>query len=56
MARGATLQTCKGTFAEQTNRLSDNDSDNNRWLKVIIPDLILSALHLEHLEKGAYAR
>ena len=23
-------QTCKGTFSEQINRLSDNDSDNDR--------------------------
>ena len=49
-------QTCKDTFSEQINRLSENDSDNNRWLQGIIPDLIINALHLEHLEKGAYAR
>ena len=24
--------TCKGTFTEQINRLSENDSDSNRWL------------------------
>ena len=29
---------------------------NNRWLQGVIPDLIINALHLEHLEKGAYAR
>ena len=49
-------QTCKGTFPEQINRLSDNDSDNNRWLQGIIPDLIINTLYLEHLEEGAYAR
>ena len=49
-------QTCKDTCSEQINRLSENDSDNNRWLQGIIPDLIVSALQLEHLEKGAYAR
>ena len=36
-------------FSEQINRLSENDSDNNRWLQEVIPDLIISALHLEHL-------
>ena len=48
--------TCKETFSEQINRLSDNDSDNNRWLQGFIPDLIIYALYLEHLEEGAYAR
>ena len=49
-------QTCKGAFSEQINRLIDNGSDINRWLKGVIPDLIISALYLEHLEEGAYAR
>ena len=51
-------QTSKDTFLEQINRLSDNDSDsdNNRWLQGIIPDLIINASCLEHLEGGAYAR
>ena len=49
-------QTSKNTFPEQINRLSDNDSDNNRWLQGIIPDLIITALYLEHFEEGAYAR
>ena len=43
-------QTCKETFSEQTNRQSDNNSDNDRWLQGIIPDLIISALCLGHLE------
>ena len=47
---------CKGTFLEQINRLSDNDSDNNRWLQGIIPDLVINDLYLEHLEEEAYAR
>ena len=50
------LQTCKGTYPEQTNRLSDNGSENNQWLKGAIPDMIISAPFLEHLEEGAYAR
>ena len=33
---------------------SDNDSDNNRWLQVIIPDLITGALYLEHLKEEAH--
>ena len=49
-------QTFKETFSEQINRLSENDGDNNWWLQGIIPNLIINALHLEHLEKGAYAR
>ena len=49
-------QTCKDTFSEQINRLSDNDSDNNRWLQGIIPDLKINALYLDHLEEGAYSR
>ena len=49
-------QTCKGTFSEQMNRLSDNVSDNNRWLQGIIPDLIIDPLYLEHHKEGAYAR
>ena len=49
-------QTCKCAFSEQVNRLSDNDSDNNRWLQGVIPDMIISALHLEHLENKAYGR
>ena len=49
-------QTCKGTLQEQANRLSDNDSDNNRWLQGIIPDLIINAFYLEQLEEGAYVR
>ena len=50
------LQAFKGALPEQINRLSENGSDNNRWLQVIIPDLIISALHLEHLVKGAHER
>ena len=49
-------QTCKGTFSEQINRLRENASDKNRWLQGITPHLIINAPHLEHLEKGAYAR
>ena len=49
-------QTCKDTFSEQINRLSENDSDNNRWLQGTIPDLIINAFYLKHLEEGAYAR
>ena len=36
--------------------LALHDSDNNRWLQGIIPDLIIGALYLEHLEEGAHAR
>ena len=49
-------QPWKDTFTAQVNRLSENDSKNDRWLQRIIPDLILSALHLEHLENRAYGR
>ena len=49
-------QTCKHASSEQINRLSDNGSGNNRWLQGITPDLIISALYLENLEEGAYAR
>ena len=38
------------TFSEQANRLSDNDSDNDRWLQGTSPHLIINALYLEHLE------
>ena len=48
--------TYNDTSSEQINRLSDNDSDNYRLLQGIIPDLITSALYLEHLEEGTYAR
>ena len=37
------------------NRLSDNNSDNTRWLQGIVPDLIIGALYLEHLEEEAHA-
>ena len=36
---------------KQKNRLSDNDSDNNRWLQGITLGLIISALYMEHLVK-----
>jgi hypothetical protein len=49
-------QTCKDTFSEQINRLSDNDSDDDRWRQGIIPDLIVDAHSLEHVEDGARAR
>ena len=48
--------TFKDTFSEQINRLSNNDSDNTRWLKLIIPDIIIKAPNLAHLEEGAHAR
>ena len=49
-------QTCKDTFSEQINRLSDNDSDDDRWRQGIIPDLIIDAHSLEHVEDRARAR
>ena len=49
-------QTCKDTFSQPANRLSGNDSDNDRWLQGITPDLIVSALYLEHLEEAPYPR
>ena len=55
-ARKGNAQTCKDTYSEQINRLSQKDSDSNRWLQRIIPDLIINALHLEHFKKGAHAR
>ena len=48
-------QTCKGTFSEQISRLSENDSENSRCLQRITPDLVIYALYLEHLDKGAHA-
>ena len=48
---GCALIAARKNFSEQINRLSENDSDNNRWLQGIIPDLIINTLHLEHLEK-----
>ena len=47
--------TFKDTFSEQANRLSDNGSDRNRWPKGIIPDLVIGAIFLGHLEDGAHA-
>ena len=44
------------TFSEQINRLSDNDSDDDRWRQGIIPDLVVDANPLEHVEDGARAR
>ena len=35
-------QTSKGAFSEETSRLDDIDSDNNRWGKEIIPDPIIT--------------
>ena len=49
-------QTCKDTPTEQINRLSDNGSDNDRWLQGIIPGLVTFAPYLEQLKEGAYAR
>ena len=49
-------KTCKENFSEQIDRLSDNDSGSTRWLHGVIPDQIISALYLVHLEKGEYAR
>ena len=46
-----TPQTCKETFLEQINRLSDNDSGNNRWLQGAIPYLIINAPYLVNLEE-----
>ena len=49
-------RTCKGTFSEQINRLGDNDSDDGRWRQGFIPDLIVDAQSLEHVEDRARAR
>ena len=48
-------QTCKENFSKQINRLSNNNSDNDRWLQRVIPGLIINDLYLEHLEEGAHA-
>ena len=44
------------TKTAQINRLSDNDSDNSRWLQGITTDLFIGAYYLEHLEEGACVR
>ena len=55
---GATPRSAKikDTCPEQINRLGDNQSDNNRWWKETIPDLIISALFLWNLVNGAHTR
>ena len=43
-------------FLGADHRLSDNDSDDERWRQGIIPDLIVDAHSLGHVEDGARAR
>ena len=54
---------CVGQPPEQQRRHLRADqpaerksSGNDRWLQGAIPDLIINALYLEHLEERAYAR
>ena len=50
------VTTIPAAFPEQITRLSDSDSDNNRWRQGRISSTIINALFLEHLEVGLHVR